>query len=132
MKKLGWLFLALGITFFSQPVLADQTQTLCSVRGVVQSVMQEEMDSFTLKKRVMVPVVVVDIAAMVPADAGYKGDYCNQVAPAPAAGGKRVGYFRLCDANAEFISGQTITGVVGLSQGGGRLCLAQIQVQPTE
>ncbi len=102
--------------------------TLCSVAGVVKSVMQEEMAATGKSAHVMVPVVVLEVSAVTPVDAAYKGDFCSHITTVPA-GGKATGYYRLCDAAAEFMTAQTIHGVVGLSQGGGRLCLAQIQVQ---
>lgn len=107
-------------------------ETLCGVSGVVQAVLQEDMVSNLpgagQGQRVQVPVVALSVAAVAPMDAGYTGDFCNRVVPAAVGGGKATGYYRLCDANAEFMTGQTIRGVVGLSRGGGRYCLAQIQV----
>ncbi len=104
--------------------------TVCSVTGMIHAVMQEEMVNPVDKKHVLVPVVVLEIAAVAPLDANYKGDFCNKVSAPAADGGKPMGYYRLCDSTAEFMTGQTVRGVVGLSMGGGRYCIAQIQVLP--
>lgn len=103
--------------------------TLCNVTGLVVTVLQEEMASPALGKHVMVPVVGLEVESIAPVDAAYKGDFCAKAVPAAAVGAKAKGYYRLCDATAEFMTGQTIHGVVGMSRGGGRYCLANIQVQ---
>lgn len=97
---------------------------------MVHSVMQEEMQAVAGGNRVMVPVVVMEVAETKPVDANYKGAFCKGVSTPQMEGGKAMGYYRLCDATAEFMTGQTIAGVVGLSKGGGRYCIAQIQVIP--
>jgi len=111
-----------------EPAKGDET--LCDVQGVVQSVMQEEMDGAASGARVLVPVVVLEVSSVLPVDAAYTGQFCQRVTGTPATGVKPVGYYRLCDAAAEFMTGQTIKGVVGTSKGGGRYCIAQISVLP--
>lgn len=103
--------------------------TLCRVTGVVRAVMQEEMASAASPStHVMVPVIALEVASATSADPNYSGDFCTRIS-ATGSDGKGMGYYRLCDPLADFMTAQTISGIVGLSQGGGRLCLAQISVQ---
>lgn len=107
------------------------TPMLCDVTGIVVSVMQEEMQVAGAKDgtHVMVPVVGLEVASIAHVDKNYKGDFCTKAVPASAEGDKPKGYYRLCDAAADFVTGQTISGVIGASKGGGRYCLARIAVQ---
>ena len=127
------IIIALALRGVASTVCADQppaqAATLCNVVGTVKTVMQEEMHVQGQTTHVMVPVVILEVSAASPVDSNYKGDFCSHITTTPASG-KPTGYYRLCDANADFMSAQTIHGVVGLSKGGGRLCLAQISVQP--
>jgi hypothetical protein len=104
-------------------------ETLCGVTGQVLTILSEEMQMAGQSQHVMVPVVVMEVTEAAPVDAQYKGGFCQRITTVPA-GGKPTGYYRLCDATAEFMTGQRIHGVVGLSKGGGRYCLAEIKILP--
>ncbi|MBY0408116.1 MAG: hypothetical protein K2Q01_10525 [Rickettsiales bacterium] len=142
MKQWAWVA-AMTLAMMAQAPVRVQAQvaapaaaapaTLCSVTGTVTNVLQQEMARVSgpeQGQKVMVPVVAVEVESAVPADAAYQGDFCARMVPPAPAGVKTLAYFRLCDAEAEFMTGQRVRGLAGNSQGGGLYCLAHISVVP--
>jgi len=126
---LSCLCLFLIILFFPKDACAltppTNERALCYIEGKVLShQMEESSDSFMNKIKVNTISLIILVASSVVKN--DNGAFCARLAGIGPEEGQATDVFRLCD-KTDAHDGQTITGIVGNPDGGGRYCIVDIQ-----
>lgn len=131
MPKFYLISMGLLLVFLTSPkgvcALTPPTKerVYCRIEGEILSHQKEEAsDSFMNK--IEVDTITLIIHAALPVEKSDNGAFCARIAGIELQAGQTTNTFRLCDkTNAS--DGQSITGIVGNSEGGGRYCIEGIQ-----